>query len=61
MDAFIIGYTDFFRESWLFFGLVWIALIYLARTKVEMYWLDIYIPLFFVLVWPILELIRWLS
>jgi hypothetical protein len=35
-------YANFMRENWIWVGMLCIMLIALARTKMEMHWLDIW-------------------
>lgn len=55
MREFIYAYANFFEANWILLTILWVLLIILARTKMEMKWLDIYLPAFFFLLWGISE------
>lgn len=57
MKDFFISYVQFFNENWILLAILWVILIILARTKMEMYWLDIIIPLIGFLTWGIAALL----
>lgn len=57
MKDFFISYVQFFNENWILLAILWVILIILARTKMEMYWLDIVIPLICFLTWGIAALL----
>ena len=44
MEEFIYAYANFFEQNWVLLAILWVLLIILARTKMEMRWLDIIIP-----------------
>lgn len=50
-------YVSFFNSHWILLGILWVLLIILARTKMEMHWLDIIIPGTAFVLWGIFALI----
>lgn len=44
MMSIMQSYVSFFNEHWILLTILWVLLIILARTKMEMYWLDIILP-----------------
>ena len=57
MENLLLGYHEFFKNNLVFILIFWVLLIALARTKMEMKWLDIWIPLIAFLLWGISYLI----
>lgn len=55
MKEFIYAYAIFFEQNWIFLTILWVLLIILARTKMEMKWLDMIIPGICFLFWGISE------
>lgn len=51
------AYINFFNSNWILLCILWVLLIILARTKMEMHWLDIYVPLVAFALWGIFALI----
>lgn len=50
-------YVSFFNSHWILLCILWVLLIILARTKMEMHWLDIIIPGIAFVLWGIFALI----
>lgn len=57
MREFIYAYANFFEANWILLTILWVLLIILARTKMEMKWLDIIIPGLCFLLWAIFEIL----
>lgn len=57
MVDFMQSYVAFFSSNWIGLAILWVLLIILARTKMEIYWLDIWIPLVAFVLWGIFWLI----
>ncbi|MGP1535696.1 hypothetical protein [Bacteroides heparinolyticus] len=60
MIDFMNCYVTFFNAHWIWLGILWVLLIILARTKMEMRWLDIYIPGTAFFLWAIFGLFLWI-
>lgn len=56
MSEYLHSYVSFFNENWILLAILWVLLIILARTKMEMYWLDIILPGFAFAFWIVLIL-----
>lgn len=54
---FMQSYVSFFNEHWILLAILWVLLVILARTKMEMHWLDIIIPGVCFLLWFVFWLI----
>lgn len=50
-------YVNFFNNNWILLAILWVLVIILARTKMEMYWLDIIIPSLAFILWGVFALI----
>lgn len=50
-------YVGFFNSNWILLAILWVLIIILARTKMEMHWLDIKIPSLLFSLWGIFWLI----
>lgn len=57
MMNFMQSYVSFFNEHWILLAILWVLLVILARTKMEMHWLDIIIPGVCFLLWFVFWLI----
>lgn len=44
MTTFMSNYVTFFNSNWIWLAILWVLIIILARTKMEMKYLDIVIP-----------------
>lgn len=60
MLDFMHSYVSFFNSNWIWLAILWVLLVILARTKMEMHWLDIIIPLIAFVLWGIFALILYL-
>lgn len=56
MSEYLHSYVSFFNENWILLAILWVLLIILARTKMEMYWLDIILPGLAFALWIVLIL-----
>lgn len=50
-------YVDFFNNNCVLLAILWVLVIILARTKMEMHWLDIKIPFLAIALWIIFAII----
>jgi hypothetical protein len=50
-------YVNFFNNNWILLAILWVLVIILARTKMEMHWLDIIIPFLAFALWGIFAII----
>ena len=50
-------YVDFFNNNCVLLAILWVLVIILARTKMEMHWLDIIIPSLAFALWRIFAII----
>lgn len=57
MENFMLGYVHFFNANWIYLAILSVLVIILARTKMEMAWLDIIIPSVAFSLWGIFALI----
>lgn len=57
MIQFMTSYITYFENNWIMLLILWVLLIILARTKMNMHWLDIIIPGLAFILWAIFELV----
>ena len=50
-------YVNFFNNNCVLLAILWVLVIILARTKMEMHWLDFIIPLLAIALWVIFAII----
>lgn len=57
MNNFMVNYVTFFNSHWILLAILWVLIIILARTKMEMAWLDIIVPGIAFILWGIFAII----
>jgi hypothetical protein len=46
-------YVNFINQNWILLSILWVAVVILARSKINMFWMDMIVPSIGIIVWSV--------